>query len=93
MKYSEMKLQESTIRKHSIPSKNDLIIAHERINRYINYTPVLHSSTLNQKLGCNVYFKCENFQKMGAFKMRGASNCLLKMNQNDLRKGVATHSS
>ena len=93
MKYSEMKLQESTIKNHSIPSKNDLIIANERINSYINYTPVLHSSTLNQKLGCNVYFKCENFQKMGAFKMRGASNCLLKMNQNDLRKGVATHSS
>ena len=81
------------IPKLSIPNKEDLLKSHQRIKPFINNTPILTSSTLNKKLDCQIFFKCENFQKMGAFKMRGASNCLLKMDQEKLSKGVATHSS
>ena len=80
------------IPKLSIPNKEDLLKSHQRIKPFINNTPILTSSTLNKKLDCQIFFKCENFQKMGAFKM-SASNCLLKMDQEKLSKGVATHSS
>ena len=92
MSYSET-IQENITHKVKLPKKEDLKKAQLRINKFINRTPVLTSSTLDKKLKCKVFFKCENFQKMGAFKMRGASNSLLKMNKNDLKKGVATHSS
>ena len=92
MSYSET-IQENMTHKIKLPKKEDLKKAQLRINKFINRTPVLTSSTLDKKLKCKVFFKCENFQKMGAFKMRGASNSLLKMNKNDLKKGVATHSS
>tara|TARA_B100000900_G_scaffold408143_1_gene421946 strand:- start:116 stop:1054 length:939 start_codon:yes stop_codon:yes gene_type:complete len=76
-----------------IPSEKELIKAHERIKYFIHKTPVLKSESINKIAGCNVYFKCENFQKMGAFKMRGASNALLQLSQSERQLGVTTHSS
>ena len=66
---------------------------HNRIKPYIHKTPVLTSQLLNNMCGANVFFKCENFQKMGAFKMRGAANAILNLNEAQKSKGVVTHSS
>ena len=59
----------------------------------IHKTPVLSSSAINKMLGLSVHFKCENFQKMGAFKMRGAANAVLSLSKSEKAKGVVTHSS
>ena len=59
-----------------IPTFDDVVEAHERIAPYIHRTPVLTSSYLNQLSGAELFFKCENFQKAGAFKVRGASNAV-----------------
>ena len=67
--------------------------AHERIQPYIERTPVLTSASLNELAGCQLYFKCENFQKVGAFKARGATNAALKLSKEERAKGLATHSS
>ncbi len=75
------------------PSKKHIIEAHERIKNYIHKTPILTSSSLNSLFGCNLFFKCENFQKIGAFKIRGASNAVLSLNNDEIKSGVATHSS
>jgi len=75
------------------PTKQDIIDAHERIKNQIHRTPILTSSAINNITGCQVYFKCENFQKVGAFKFRGASNAVLSLSGSELQKGVATHSS
>lgn len=74
-------------------NKETLIQVHNRIKPYIHKTPVLTSQLINDRCGANVYFKCENFQKMGAFKMRGASNAILSLSEEERRKGVVTHSS
>lgn len=76
-----------------IPDKQSIISAHERIKPFIHKTPVLTSASLNEMAGCNLFFKCENFQKVGAFKARGAMNAALKLPPDLLKKGVATHSS
>ena len=73
--------------------KSDIEQAHERIKPYIHHTPVLTSGSINEMAGCTIYFKCENFQKIGAFKARGAMNAILCLSPEDLAKGVATHSS
>ncbi len=73
--------------------KNDIIAAAERIAPYIHRTPILTSQQLNSLAGAYLYFKCENFQKMGAFKMRGATNAILQLSKEQQRKGVVTHSS
>ena len=75
------------------PSKQDIIEAHERIKNQIHRTPVFTSTSLNEIFNCKLFFKCENFQKVGAFKFRGASNAVLSLSKNELQKGVATHSS
>ncbi|MEW6702101.1 MAG: pyridoxal-phosphate dependent enzyme [Bacteroidota bacterium] len=75
------------------PTKDEIIKAHERIRKQIHRTYIITSSTLNSIFGCELFFKCENFQKVGAFKFRGASNALLSLNEEILKKGVATHSS
>lgn len=75
------------------PTKQDIIEAHERIRNQIHRTPILSSSLINSIAGCEIYFKCENFQKVGAFKFRGASNAVLSLTNEGLQKGVATHSS
>ncbi|MCF8243306.1 MAG: pyridoxal-phosphate dependent enzyme [Melioribacteraceae bacterium] len=76
-----------------IPSKDEIISAHERIKNHIHRTPVLTSKQLNEIYGCSLYFKCENMQKVGAFKFRGAANSVLSLDDSELTKGVATHSS
>src|SRR6202045_623314 len=67
--------------------------AHERIRPYVNRTPVLTSSRLDEASGASLFFKCENFQKIGAFKARGATNAVFSLNEATARRGVATHSS
>jgi Threonine dehydratase len=74
-------------------SKEDLVAAHDRTRAYIHRTPVLTSRYLDELAGGNIYFKCENFQKIGAFKIRGAMNAVLSLSKDKLEKGVATHSS
>ncbi len=76
-----------------IPNAQDIVNAEERINKYIHRTPVFTSTQINDLLGLKVYFKTENLQKVGAFKMRGAANAVLSLTKAQLRKGVATHSS
>src|SRR2546428_5455151 len=67
--------------------------AHERIQRYIHRTPVLTSSRLDEASGASLFFKCENFQKIGAFKARGATNAVFALDDATAKRGVATHSS
>ena len=72
---------------------SEIRTAHERIRQYIHRTEVLTSSRLNQASGASLFFKCENFQKIGAFKARGAMNAVLALDEATARRGVATHSS
>ena len=74
-------------------TKQDLINSHNRIKPFIHDTPVLTSNYVNEITGAEVYFKCENFQKMGAFKMRGAANAILRLTDEQKNNGVVTHSS
>ncbi len=67
--------------------------AYERIKEIVNPTPVLTSSTINEIIGSECFFKCENFQKTGAFKFRGAFNTLSQLSPEQKKKGVITHSS
>jgi threonine dehydratase len=76
-----------------IPSKEQMIAAHEQIKPFIHDTPILSASSIHQLYGNSIYFKCENFQKMGAFKMRGALNALMNLGDLQKSKGVVTHSS
>lgn len=76
-----------------IPIWEDILEASARIEPYIHKTPVLTSSYFNNLTKCRVFFKCENFQKVGAFKARGALNAVLKLNKHSSSFGVATHSS
>ena len=67
--------------------------AHHLIKNYIHRTPVLTSKTLNKITECQLFFKCENFQKAGAFKFRGASNAVFSLSEKKAKRGVLTHSS
>src|SRR5438128_2973207 len=67
--------------------------AHERVRSYIKRTPVLTSSRLDEACGAHLFFKCENFQKIGAFKARGATNAVFALDDATAKRGVATHSS
>jgi threonine dehydratase len=75
------------------PTIDDVRKAHHRIGRYIHRTPVLTCQTLNELVGARLFFKCENFQKVGAFKFRGACNTVFSLSDNEASKGVVTHSS
>jgi threonine dehydratase len=75
------------------PGKRELIEAARRIRPYINRTPVITCATLDRLTGAKLYFKCENFQKVGAFKARGAMNTLLTLSPDEMKNGVSTHSS
>jgi threonine dehydratase len=77
----------------NIPSFKDIQYAHMRISGQIHRTPVLKSSGINEITGAQVFFKCENFQKVGAFKYRGATNAVLSLPDALAANGVATHSS
>ncbi len=74
-------------------SKQELEEVQRRISSYIHRTPVMTSTLLNEISGAEIWFKCENFQKMGAFKMRGAANAVLNLSEEKKQKGVVTHSS
>jgi threonine dehydratase len=76
-----------------LPSLSDIRATHKRILPFIHQTPVLGSKLLNEHFGCTLFFKCENFQKVGAFKFRGATNAVLSLSQEEKRRGVVTHSS
>ncbi len=78
---------------NDIPTLDDIRRAALRIEQYIHRTPVLSSSAINDMVGAQLYFKCENFQKVGAFKARGALNAVLALEEGDMARGVATHSS
>ncbi|MDJ0859612.1 MAG: pyridoxal-phosphate dependent enzyme, partial [Dinoroseobacter sp.] len=82
-----------TIEPAVIPTYDDVLAAHERIKPYIHRTPVLTSSYFNDLVGAELFFKCENFQKAGAFKVRGASNAVFGLSDEMAERGVATHSS
>ena len=74
-------------------TRQDIEEAHERIKPFIHKTPVLTSKTLNDISGVEIFFKCENFQKIGAFKIRGGMNAVLSLTKEKRKKGIATHSS
>src|SRR5678816_3072000 len=74
-------------------TKQNIEEAHERIKPFIHKTPVLTSKRLDQISGAEIFFKCENFQKIGAFKIRGGMNAVLSLPQGKQKKGIATHSS
>jgi threonine dehydratase len=76
-----------------IPEFKDVTEAHDRIRDYVHRTPVLTSSSLNQIFSASLFFKCENFQKVGAFKFRGATNAVLCLSEEEKKRGVGTHSS
>ncbi len=73
--------------------KEDLLDVYGRIQPYIHKTPVLTSSAINKIIGASVFFKCENFQRAGAYKIRGATNAMLLLTEAQRKNGVVTHSS
>ncbi len=76
-----------------IPTLKDVKDAVKRVTPYVHHTPVLTSTTINGILNASVFFKCENFQRMGAFKYRGAINAILQLTEDERARGVITHSS
>ncbi|USG60673.1 pyridoxal-phosphate dependent enzyme [Sneathiella marina] len=77
----------------TVPGFDDVIAAHDRIASHIHRTPVLTSQFFDDMTGASLFFKCENFQKAGAFKARGAANAVFGLSDTDAAAGVATHSS
>jgi len=75
------------------PEKKDILEASKKISKYVHQTPILTSRSIDQIAGCSIYFKCENFQKVGAFKARGAVNATLSLTEEQRKHGIATHSS
>ena len=75
------------------PTLEDIKRAARRIDSFVHRTPVLSSTAINAMVGGQLYFKCENFQKIGAFKIRGATNAVAQMSDEQIKHGVATHSS
>lgn len=76
-----------------IPSLEDVVSAYEIVRKYAHYTPIHQSKSVNSILKANLFLKCENFQKVGAFKFRGASNAVFSLTDNEAKLGVTTHSS
>lgn len=77
----------------SVPTKEMIEQAHERIKPYIHRTSILTAEGIDEAADCNVFLKCENFQRIGAFKARGAMNAVLSLSEEERARGVATHSS
>lgn len=75
------------------PCLSDVLAARERLDGRVHQTPVYASRSLDALVGCSIVFKCENLQRSGSFKARGALNTLLQLDADELRLGVATHSS
>ena len=76
-----------------LPTYDDVVAAAERINGHANHTPVITSRTVDEQMGAKVFFKCENFQRMGAFKFRGAFNALSQFTPTQRKAGVVAFSS
>jgi len=76
-----------------VPGLYDIREAHKRIKPFIHITPVMSSRQISNIFGCELFFKCENFQKVGAFKFRGATNAVQLLTPDEKRRGVVTHSS
>lgn len=76
-----------------IPTQAALDDAMDRVKPLIHRTPVMTSTMIDEICGCSLYFKCDNFQKGGAYKIRGATNAVLQLSPDQKAKGVATHSS
>lgn len=79
--------------KAGIPDIEDIFLAQARIRHQVRHTPVLNDPSLDEIMGCKVYYKCENLQRAGAFKFRGASNAILRLSEDGTQGDVATHSS
>ena len=77
----------------NIPDFSDVVAAHARIASYVHRTPLYSSESINAITGGELFFKCENFQKVGAFKFRGACNAVFSLTEEEAARGVATHSS
>jgi threonine dehydratase len=77
----------------NMPTIQDIENAYQRIRPFIHRTPVLTNASLNEFSGAELFFKCENFQKAGSFKIRGATNTVLQLTQKELDRGIATASS
>ncbi len=77
----------------SIPTKEDILKAADRIRGLIHRTPLMTSEIINSQLECEIFFKCENFQKAGAFKSRGATYAITSLSKDKISYGVCTHSS
>lgn len=75
------------------PTFDDIKKAHALIKKYANRTPVFTSRSVDERAGGKIFFKCENFQRVGAFKFRGACNAVFSLSDEEAQKGVATHSS
>ncbi len=78
---------------HAEPDASAILQTNEAIAPMIHRTPVLTCRSIDEMAGCRLFFKCENFQKIGAFKMRGASSAALRLSEEEKSKGLATHSS
>lgn len=76
-----------------IPGKAAISNIADNLKPYIHRTPIMTSASLDDLTGCRLFFKCENFQKTGSFKIRGAMNAVLSLNKNELKNGIVTHSS
>ncbi len=76
-----------------VPTLDDIKEAHHRVIPWINRTPIMTSMSIDSMVGGNLFFKCENLQKVGAFKFRGATNAVLSLSDEQALNGVATHSS
>ena len=85
-------MNKNTLNKSTI-SLETINEAHDRIRPFIHRTPVLTSQTINDRAGADLYFKCENFQKIGAFKARGGLNAVLQVAHNQEGMAITTHSS
>lgn len=77
----------------STPNQADLLATHEAIHPFVHRTPVLTCSSIDRIAEAELYFKCENFQRIGAFKMRGAASAALRLTKEQRSRGLATHSS
>jgi threonine dehydratase len=74
-------------------TKENLLNCHKRIQPFIHNTAVLSSRLIDREVNANLFFKCENFQRAGAYKMRGATNAILQLSEEQKKNGVVTHSS
>src|SRR2546422_11656056 len=75
------------------PDEQAIAAAHVRIAPHIHRTPVLTSTSLDAMAGARLFFKCDNFQKTGSFKIRGATNAVFSLSEEEAARGVVTHSS